>query len=111
MAIITLTTDLGTKDNYVALLKAALLTENPDIKIIDISHEIEPFNIQEAAYIIRNCYKEFPLGSIHIITVDDELSLDNEHVAVKVNGHFFISADNGIFSLLLTEIKPEEIVQ
>ena len=98
MAIITLTTDLGRKDNYVAALKGTILSEEIDVTIVDISHDIEPFNIQQAAYVVRNCYKDFPLGSIHIIAVDEELSLKNEHVAVKADGHFFISTDNGIFS-------------
>ena len=111
MAIITLTTDLGNKDHYVASLKALILSENPDATIIDISHNIEPFNIQQASYILRNCYQNFPKGSIHIIGVDDELSLNNEHVAVELNGHFFIGADNGLFSLLINEVRPDKIVQ
>ncbi|MEE2931526.1 MAG: SAM-dependent chlorinase/fluorinase [Bacteroidota bacterium] len=111
MAIITLTTDLGNKDHYVASLKAVILSENPDVTIIDISHDIEPFNIQQASHVLKNCYQDFPQGSIHIIGVDDELSLENEHLAVELNGHFFIGADNGLFSLLLNELHPDKIVQ
>ena len=111
MPIITLTTDLGNKDNYVGAIKGAILSELDSVNIIDISHEVEPFNIQQAAYIVRNCYKEFPAGTIHVIGVDDELSLDNEHIALKMDGHFFIAADNGIFSILIKEIKPEIIVE
>lgn len=111
MAIITLTTDLGTKDNYLASIKGSIYSQIEDVKIVDISNHIEPFNIQQAAYILRNCFKDFPAGTVHIISVNDELSVNNEHLAVKVLGHYFIGADNGVFSLLFTEIKAEKIVK
>ena len=101
MAIITLTSDLGNKDSYLASVKGSIYSQLESAKIVDITNDITPFNIQQASYILRNCYQDFPKGSIHIIGVDDELSLDNEHVAVELNGHFFIGADNGIFSLLI----------
>jgi len=111
MAIITLITDLGNKDSYVASLKGTILNQLEDVTIIDITHNINPFNIQQAAYILRNCYKDFPKGTIHIIGVDDELAINNEHLAVKINNHYFLGADNGVFSLLLNEVKPQQIVQ
>ena len=111
MSIITLTTDLGTKDGYLASVKGSIYKQLNDIRIIDITNEISPFNIHEAAYILRNCYKDFPKGTVHIISVDEELGLDNEHIAVKSEGHYFIGADNGFFSLLLNEIKAEKIVR
>ena len=70
MTIITLTTDLGLKDHYVASIKGAILSQLEDVKIVDISHEIDAFNISQTAYVIRNCYKNFPKGSIHILGVD-----------------------------------------
>ena len=102
MAIITLTTDLGTKDSYLASVKGSIYSQLDDAKIIDITNDITAFNIPQAAFVLRNCYKDFPVGSIHIISVDDELSIENEHLAVKANGHYFIGTDNGLFSLLLT---------
>ena len=111
MAIITLTTDLGTKDSYLASVKGSIYSQLETAKIVDISNDISPFNIQQAAFVLRNCFKDFPLGTIHIISVDDELSINNEHLAVKANGHFFIGAENGLFSLLLNEVKPDKIVQ
>ena len=111
MSIITLTTDLGTKDSYLASVKCAIYSQLPDVKIIDITNNITPFNIQEAAIILRNCYKDFPIGTVHIVSVDDELTIRNEHVAIKANEHYFIGPDNGIFSLLFNEIKPDKIVQ
>ena len=111
MAIITLTTDLGTKDSYLASVKGAIYSQIDDVKIIDITNNISSFNIQEAAFILRNCFKDFPLGTVHIVSVDDELTIKNEHLAVKANGHYFVGSDNGLFSLLLTETKAEKIVR
>lgn len=110
MAIITLTTDLGSKDSYLASVKGAIYSQIEDVNIVDITNQISPFNIQEAAFILRDCFKDFPQGTIHIVSVNDELTVENEHLAVKANGHYFIGSDNGLFSLLLNEIKPEEIV-
>ncbi len=111
MQIITLTTDLGTKDSYLASVKASIYSQISDVNIIDITHNITPFNIQQAAFVLRTCYKDFPLGTIHIISVDDELSIHNEHLAVYSSGHYFIGTDNGLFPVLLNENKPEKIVK
>ena len=111
MAIITLTTDLGTNDSYLASVKGSIYNQINDARIVDISNDITAFNIPQAAFVLRNCYKDFPLGSIHIVSVDDELNIENEHLAVKANGHYFIASDNGLFSLLLTEMKAEKIIQ
>ena len=72
MAIITLTTDFGLKDHFVGALKGSIYKELADAKIVDISHDISPFNIQECAYILENSYKSFPEGTIHIVGVDSE---------------------------------------
>ena len=90
MAIITLTTDFGLKDHFVAVLKGSIYSELPDAKIVDISHDIMPFNIQECAYILSNSYKSFPKGTIHIVGVDSEETPDNKHVVALVNGHYFM---------------------
>ena len=111
MAIITLTTDLGTKNSYLASVKGAIYSQIENVKIVDISNDIIPFNIQEASFVLRNCFKDFPIGTVHIISVDDELTINNEHVAVKANGHYFVGPDNGLFSLLLNETKAERIVK
>jgi S-adenosylmethionine hydrolase len=110
MAIITLTTDLGLKDYYVASVKATILKEIPDLNIVDITHEIPSFDLQKTAFVIKNCYTDFPEGTIHIIGVNSETNIDTPHVAIKYKGHFFIGADNGIFSLIF-EAPPEKIVE
>ncbi|HEY5689241.1 MAG TPA: SAM-dependent chlorinase/fluorinase [Yeosuana sp.] len=111
MAIITLTTDFGEKDHFAGAIKGAIYTELPQIRIVDISHSISPFNISEAAYIIQNAYRSFPKGTIHVIGVDSELNQENKHIGVKLDDHYFICANNGIMSMICTEIAPEKIVE
>ncbi|GAA4326230.1 SAM-dependent chlorinase/fluorinase [Pontixanthobacter gangjinensis] len=111
MAIITLTTDFGEKDYFAGAVKGAIYSELSDVRIVDISHSVSPFHISEAAYIIKNAYKSFPKGSIHIIGIDSELTPENKHLAVKLDEHYFICANNGILSLLASEIRPEKIVE
>ena len=106
MAIITLTTDFGTKDHFAAAVKGALLSEIMEAKVVDISHNISPFSILEAAYVIQNAFESFPVGSIHIIGVDSEISEENKHIVVQLNDHYFICANNGIMSMICSEINP-----
>ncbi len=111
MAIITLTTDFGLKDHFAGAVKGAIYSELEGAHIVDISHGISPFHITEAAYIIQNAYKNFPKGTIHIIGIDSERNPETSHIAVKLDGHFFICADNGIVSMMTRHINPEEIVE
>ncbi|MGJ8593658.1 MAG: SAM hydrolase/SAM-dependent halogenase family protein [Aquaticitalea sp.] len=111
MAIITLTTDFGEKDHYAGAIKGAIYSESEDFKIVDISHSVQPFNILEAAYIIQNAYNSFPKGTIHIIGIDSELNPENKHIAIKLDDHYFICANNGIMSMICAEIAAEKIVE
>jgi len=110
MPIITLTSDWGTKDHYLASVKGAILKQMPEARIIDISHHIPPHNLTQAAFILKNCYKDFPPGTIHIIGVSTEESEKNPHTAVFAGGQYFIGADNGIFSLIFDD-QPEKIIE
>ena len=110
MAIITLTTDLGTKDYYLSTIKGAILTQFPDARIIDISNEVTKFDILQASFIVKNAYKSFPEGTIHIIGVNPENTVETSHIAIKVDGHYFIGADNGMFSLMFDKL-PDKIVE
>ena len=111
MAIITLTTDFGEKDHFVGAIKGAVYSELPDVRIVDISHSVSPFNIPEAAYIIQNAYSSFPKGTIHIIGIDSEINEENKHIVVKLDDHYFVCANNGIMSMICSEIAPEKIVE
>ena len=111
MSVITLTTDFGNKDHYVGSVKGALYNELNNVNIVDISHNISPFNIVEAAYIIENSYKNFPEGSIHIIGVDSEKTIEQSHLVIILDNHYFICANNGIMSLIASKINPEKIIE
>ncbi len=111
MPIITLTTDLGSKDHYVAIIKGEIYKRIKDINIVDISNDINKFDIQEAAFVFKNSYKHFPEGTVHIIGVDEELCIENQHLAIEINKQYIIGPDNGIFSLILDDVKAEKIVQ
>ncbi len=110
MAIITLTSDWGLKDHYIGAVKGAILKLLPGAQIIDISHQIPAFDLNQAAFIIRNFYPNFPEGTIHILAINTEAAVETPHTLVLYNGHYFIAADNGIFSLLFDE-KPEKIIE
>ena len=110
MSIITLTTDYGLKDHFVGALKGKILSEYSEAKIIDISHEIDPFNTVEASYIISAAYTSFPKGTVHLIGVDMEHNKENKHIVMQWNDHYFIAADNGILSMVSQKIVPQKIV-
>lgn len=118
MGIVTLTTDMGWKDHYLGAVKGALVRLSPGTQVIDISHEIPAFDITQAAFILKNTFSEFPEGTIHIIGVNaeriDKKPFSNQagvsHLVVKYKNHYFISADNGIFSLLF-EDAPDLIIE
>lgn len=110
MSIITLTTDYGLKDHFIGALKGKILSEYSEASIIDISHDIDPFNTVEASYIIGASYASFPKGTVHLIGVDMEWNKENQHIVMQWNDHYFIAADNGILSMLSQRIVPQKIV-
>jgi S-adenosyl-L-methionine hydrolase (adenosine-forming) len=107
MQIITLTTDFGEQDYYVAALKGALLSKHRMLNFFDITHQIKDYNIVQAAYSLRYSYRHFPEGTIHIIAVNNFYTKEARYVVVKHRNHFFIGPDNGIFSLLFDEVPTE----
>jgi S-adenosylmethionine hydrolase len=111
VSIITLTSDFGTKDFSVAAVKATLLGLQSNVTIVDISHEIAPYNIFETAFILNSVYSNFPEKTIHIIGVNAAFSKTNKHLIVSLENHIFIGADNGIFSLLNPLGKIQKIIE
>jgi len=109
--LITLTTDFGLKDSYVGALKGQLYSVIPNVNLVDLSHQITLFNIQEAFYVIQSAYLFFPKKTIHLILVDSEISHHKKPIVMLLDNHYFISSDNGILSLLTTEKKPKIIVE
>ena len=111
MPIVTLLTDFGNKDYFVAAVKGAIISEVENPLIIDITHKIEPYNHTQAAYVLKNAFRSFPEGSIHIIGVESEKTPENKHIAMLFEGHYFIGADNGILSMIRENFKAEKIVE
>ncbi len=110
MAIITLLSDWGHSDHYVAAVKAAILCKMPEAIIVDISHEIRAFDIKHAAFVMSNTWRNFPAGTIHILGMETVESDDHPHLAVLFEGHYFIGADTGLMSLLF-DTPPDQIVE
>jgi S-adenosylmethionine hydrolase len=110
MAIITLTTDLGDKDIYQAALKGSILKLLPNVNIVDITNNVSAFNIQQAAFILKNSFYYFPDATVHLIGIDTVFSTNTKYLAVKYKNHFFVGADNGIFSLMFNA-DPDEMVE
>lgn len=108
MPIVTLTSDFGLNDYYVALIKGAMLCENPNLNIVDITHNINNYDIVQAAFILKNSYESFPKGTIHILSVNSFHDKKRKFLAIRHNEHYFIGPDNGVFSLLFDE-TPEDI--
>ncbi|MFH0758789.1 MAG: SAM-dependent chlorinase/fluorinase [Bacteroidota bacterium] len=100
MDIITLTSDWNDDDYYVASIKGKLLTHCPEVRIVDISHQVTPFNSAHAAFLVRNSYPNFPEGTIHIIAVNAEPEEGGQLLAAHKAGQYFLCADNGILGLL-----------
>jgi S-adenosylmethionine hydrolase len=112
MAILTLTSDWGLRDHYLASFKGLLLSQIPGIHVIDISHDIEHYNMIQAAFIVRNAFDKFPAGSIHLlgITNSENCTSEKPFVVIRHKEHYFIGEDNGIFSLIVGR-ENREIVR
>lgn len=109
MPIITLTTDWNTNDYYVGTIKGRILGQCPDVQIVDISHRVASFNINQAAFILRNSYASFPAGTVHIVGVNTEGGKDRPFLVAHYDKHYFIGTDNGIFGLLFSN-EPEVVI-
>ena len=111
MSIITFTSDYGLVDHRVPSVKGKILSLKENVKIIDISHEIQAYNLLQTAYIVRNAYSFFPKGTVHIIAVDSFYTKDRKCILYQADGHYFIAADNGVLSLIFYDIKPEAVYE
>ncbi len=110
MAVITLTSDFGLTDHYVAAVKAKILSQDPQSTIVDISHAVEPYNIPQAEYVLGAVFQDFPKGTVHLVAVDTHGCKTGKYHAAKYKGHYFLLADNGLLSLL-TDGKPDLVVE
>lgn len=109
MAIVTLLTDSGESDHYVAAIKAKVLTVNPGVKIIDISHKISPCDIAHAAFVLKSVFKDFPKGTVHLVGVDASGNRGDAFIALQLEDHFFVGVDNGLFGLISDKVQQQGV--
>lgn len=109
MSIITLTTDYGIKDHFVASVKGRLLSNMPDAQIVDISHCIDLYSIANASYVLFGAYKNFPKGSVHMVLVEAEMFDQTSFLLTEFDGHYFLTANNGAITLLANAEDTTEI--
>lgn len=107
---ITLLTDYGTRDPYVACMKGVIYTVNPDVNIVDISHEIAPQDILEAAYVLRCSYSYFPTRTIHVVVVDPTVGSTRRLILAATDDHYFLAPDNGVLSLIYEAEQMSTVV-
>lgn len=100
MAIITFLSDFGETDHYIAAVKAKILSEGPGLPIVDISHNIASCDTAHAAYVLKAVFKEFPEGTVHLVAVNSVGQAGDKYIAVKIEGHYFVGTDNGLFGLI-----------
>jgi len=101
--IITLTTDFSIHDPYVAAMKGVILNHCPDVTIVDISHSIQPQNVDEAAFILNGVYRYFPKGAIHVVVVDPGVGSDRAVLAVDTSDYLFLAPDNGVLKYIFND--------
>lgn len=109
MPLLTFTSDIGQQDFLVGAVKGRLLQNNSDFQIIDISHQLSPFNYPQAAYVCRNAMANFPEGSFHLVMVNLFDEKPDHLLLAKHNGHYIGCADNGLLTMILEEL-PQQVV-
>ena len=98
--IITLTTDFGTADHYAGTMKGVILGIAPQTRIVDISHEIRPFQIAQGAYVVAQACRYFPPKTIHVVVVDPGVGSARRPILAEIAGHYFVAPDNGVLSMV-----------
>jgi S-adenosyl-L-methionine hydrolase (adenosine-forming) len=109
ISVVTLLTDFGEKDYFVASLKGVILGINPQARIVDLSHQVTPHNIEEAAYLLKSCYRYFPDGTVHLVVVDPGVGSARRPLLVTSSRHFYVAPDNGILSYIYDEETSVEV--
>jgi S-adenosylmethionine hydrolase len=108
---LTLTTDFGTQDAYVAAMKGVILERCPEAHLVDVTHEIAPQDVMEAAFVLRQAAPFFPSETVHLVVVDPGVGTERRPVALRAGERFFVGPDNGLFSLVLgDDASPDAAV-
>ncbi len=106
--IITLLTDFGLEDTYVASMKGVILGISPPSRLVDISHLVPPQDVRAGAFLLASVFRSFPAGTIHLVVVDPGVGTDRLGLVIKTNEYFFVGPDNGLFSWVLREERGWE---
>lgn len=109
--LITLLTDFGTADGYVGAVKGVILSIAPEAHIVDISHEIAPHDIRQAAFVLHNVYPYFPSHTVHMVVVDPGVGSTRRPIALRTPAGSFVGPDNGVFSLVIAREQVEGVVE
>lgn len=110
--LITLLTDFGDRDSFVASMKGVVLTINPQATFVDLSHHVQPHSVEAAAYLLNSCYRYFPKGTVHVAVVDPGVGSQRRALIAKSERYFFLAPDNGLLSYILAgnpEMEVREI--
>jgi S-adenosylmethionine hydrolase len=107
MAIVTLLTDFGTSDSYVAEMKAAVLAAAPETTLVDVTHAVPPGDVRAAAYLLGRTWRRFPAGTVHLAVVDPGVGTTRAALAMGAGGHGFVGPDNGLFTHVLRDQEVE----
>jgi len=110
MALVTLLTDFGTSDSYVAEMKGALLCAAPGTTLVDVTHAVPPGDVRAGAYLLGRVWHRFPAGTIHLAVVDPGVGTDRAALALRAHGHYFVGPDNGLFTPVLRDAAVEIVV-
>jgi len=107
LPIVTLITDYGTRDHYVGVLKGVMLGIAPDIRIVDVTHDVEPHNVLHAAFVLRRIWPWYPPGTIHLAVVDPGVGSGRRIILGQYAGQYVIAPDNGLITLVHRDIPAE----
>lgn len=108
--VVTLTTDFGTSDGYLAAMKGVMLQQCPHARLIDITHDIPPYDMMEAAFVLRQAAVYYPPGTVHLVVVDPGVGSNRRGVALRHENYCYVGPDNGLFALVLETTDPDELV-
>jgi S-adenosyl-L-methionine hydrolase (adenosine-forming) len=109
--IVTLLTDFGTADYFVGAMKGAVLASNPEARVVDITHEVPPYDVEAGAFTLRSAFETFPEGTVHVAVVDPGVGSARRAIAVEGRGHTFVGPDNGIFGHVYERVRPCRVFQ
>lgn len=109
ISVVTLLTDFGDRDYFVASMKGVILNINPHVRLVDISHRIVPQDVEEAAYLMRSCYRYFPDGTVHVAVVDPGVGTARRALLVTSPRYFFLAPDNGLLTFVFRDEVGVEV--